>query len=83
MQLEMAGQMADYGFKLSFNLEKIVTTSNFELFSYGCALAALATGTPRMPGQFAHQTLTGVRQAPPTVTHCRPSSRDNGDIQLR
>ena len=57
MQLEMAGHMTDYGFKLSFNLEKIVTTSNFELFSYGCALAALATGKPRMPGQFAHQTL--------------------------
>ena len=80
MQLEMAGQMADYGFKLSFNLEKITTTSNFELFSYSCMLAALATGTPRMSGQFACQTSTGVGQAPPTVTHCRPSSRDNGDI---
>ena len=60
MQLEMAGQMADYGFKLSFNLEKIATTLNFELLSFDCALAALATGTPTMAGRATYQILFGV-----------------------
>ena len=60
MQGEIAGPMADHGFKSNFNLEKIVTTSNFELFSYSCVLAALAISTSLMPGQFVNQTLSGV-----------------------
>ena len=60
MQVEIAGRMADHGFKSNFNLEKIVTTSNFELFSYSCVLAALATSTSLIPEQFVNQTSSGV-----------------------
>ena len=50
MQLEMAGWMADFGFKLIFNLENIVTTSIFRIFSYNHSLSALAIVTQTRAG---------------------------------
>ena len=50
MHLKMAGRMADFGLKVIFNLENIVTTSNFELFSDDRVLTALAIVAPTRAG---------------------------------